>query len=285
MERPKNIRRDGKNYLSKETMHEWHPWIKKHTDNVPLKKVLQALGLNSFMDYGTLWIERIDKVGNAYMNFEHVGNFYSAFYIPMPAWWDVVRNHISKKSRMQALLGLLEGDLKYDVYFRHIAPTSAILRAVRMIEKKQTAFVRKIPADLRARLNEIRRKARVASVSASRPASRPALKRAVRVQPKSPLRVGARSALKKSSFVPLWDRPPKSTFRELKNVGELVGINKVVIIWRSSIRQEMRVFCDNDVVALTTVRIITGKVPMVTMSVRGKRHDFRISREQYEAAG
>lgn len=141
-------------------MREWHPWIAKHAAAVPLTNVLTALGLDSFEENGVLWVQDIGKVGNAYYVFEHEGNTYDQFVIPMPNNWAVVREHLPGDWQMDRLVGKLEhaGALRYDVHMRHVAPLSAI-REVLGVAQPSPPAPRKTrrKSKLDGRENEIRR--------------------------------------------------------------------------------------------------------------------------------
>ena len=102
----------------------------RHIEAIPVANVLTALGLESFVEDGMLYMERRDKVSNAYYIFEHEENTYDMFLIPMPEGWELVRDHVSNDIGMETLVGGLEDVLKYDVQFRHIAPLEDIIRVV-----------------------------------------------------------------------------------------------------------------------------------------------------------
>ena len=129
-ERPESIKREGLHYESVETMHQWYPETARHLDAVPLDNMLKALGLHSYTEDGTLWIQDIDKVSNGYYTFENPENAYDMYLIPMPEGWGVMRDHLPKGMQMDALVGNLEDVLKYDVHHRHIAPLTVILDLV-----------------------------------------------------------------------------------------------------------------------------------------------------------
>ena len=129
-ERPDEIKRFGKLFESQSRLEEWNPPVAKHSEAVPVANVVTALGLESFVEDGMLYMERIDRVGNVYYTFEHEENSYDMFLIPMPEGWALVRDHESKDIGMEVLVGGLEDVLKYDVHMRHIAPLEDIIRVV-----------------------------------------------------------------------------------------------------------------------------------------------------------
>ena len=89
------------------------------------------------------------------------------------------------------------------------------------------------------------------------------------------------------SWHPQWDRPPKSKFRELKNIPPEWGVRKVVLIWRGEDRQELRVLADannGDAAQWAWNALLGSDYPSLKKTSVG-RLDFHLTREQYDKAG
>ena len=94
--------------------------------------------------------------------------------------------------------------------------------------------------------------------------------------------------MEEPEWTPVWDRAPHDKFRELQNLPqEWKGIVlKVVLIWRGSDRQEMRVFAKSWDAVTEIVENCTGEAPADYLTALGEwRKDVVISRAQYGAAG
>ena len=64
-----------------------------------------------------LWIEHIDKVGNAYYHFEYEQDYHK-FLISTPLDWGSIRDGKPKNMPMSTALGHLDNVYKYDVHMR-----------------------------------------------------------------------------------------------------------------------------------------------------------------------
>ena len=129
-DRPESIKRDGKHYQSVETLHEWYPEIAKHLDAVPLANMLTALELDSFEEFGTLWIQDIGNVSNGYYTFEHEGETYDKYLIPVPDGWGVIRDYLPETMQMDQWIGYLEPHLKSDINRGFVALRGVLEAAV-----------------------------------------------------------------------------------------------------------------------------------------------------------
>ena len=130
-ERPESITRDGKHYQPVETLHEWYPEIAKHLDAVPLANMLTALELDSFEEFGTLWIQDIGNVSNGYYTFEHEGETYDKYLIPVPDGWGVIRDYLPETMQMDQWIGYLEPHLKSAINKGFVAPRGVLREAVK----------------------------------------------------------------------------------------------------------------------------------------------------------
>ena len=130
VERPEFIMRDDKDFQSLEKMHEWYPEISRHLDAVPLVFMLEALELDSFQEFGTLWIQDIGSVSNAYYTFEYEENTYDKYLIPKPSDWSILRDYLPDGLKMDQWIGYFESVMKSDIRYGFIAPTHLLEEAV-----------------------------------------------------------------------------------------------------------------------------------------------------------
>ena len=133
-ERPESIKRDGKHYQPVETLHEWYPEIAKHLDAVPLANMLTALELDSFEEFGTLWIQDIGNVSNGYFTFEHEGDTYDKYLIPVPEGWAVLRDYLPDEVKMDQFIGYLEPHIKSGIRKGFVAPLQVIEETLERIK-------------------------------------------------------------------------------------------------------------------------------------------------------
>ena len=125
-ERPEEIQRDGVNYSSLERLLDWDPHVAKHLDAVPLAAMLLELGLKSFEENGTTYLEQRGDVSNAYYNFEHEGETYDKYLIPVPDGWVSIEGYRPEWYAVDRWIGLLEPHMKSSISKGFVAPLTVI---------------------------------------------------------------------------------------------------------------------------------------------------------------
>ena len=114
----------------------WYPWIMRHMAAIPVEAFQEALGLAWCNTEQGYWLEDIQAASTFYYHFEEpegepiTQTAYGQFLIPLPDGWALCEEYgPGGMAYADFLIGL--PDRRMDGLFRHIAPVSDMMAALR----------------------------------------------------------------------------------------------------------------------------------------------------------
>ena len=89
---------------------------------------------------------------------------------------------------------------------------------------------------------------------------------------------------KEKIWKPIWSKEKYDTYRELQNIPENWGVDKIVLIWWGDTRQDIRVFLNRDVSVTLMLTELMGVSDLPEITSGDGRRDYGLTRTQYDKA-